>query len=351
MASSDSSKTVFLAFSVNFFIAGIKTVIAVITSSSAMFSEAVHSYVDSGNQFILWFGIKQSKKPNKLLYPLGRGKEEYFWTLVVAVLIFTIGGLISLEHGIEALSHPKELKNLFISIAVLSVSIILELYVLYKAVKELRSKAVNKDLSVFKLLKESTDGPLIAIVVEDFAATLGFYIVLTPIFSKYINKNLIQKKNLIGSITGFAGILLIALNDLDQLFGNLFTLICATGYALHIVMVEKYVKDLNISKLMFVQSAVGTILCIPFINYENLNISYKFFVPILFLGFVVNFCAFYLQLFGQKFINASTASLLFGLEGVFALLIGVFFVGEVLNLLNWAGVVLMLVAIFYVVKE
>ena len=178
MASNGSSKTVFLAFSVNFFIAGVKTVIAVITSSSAMFSEAVHSYVDSGNQFILWFGIKQSKKPNKLIYPLGRGKEEYFWTLVVAVLIFTIGGLVSLEHGIEALSHPKELKNLFISIVVLSMSIVLELYVLYKAVKELRSKSRTDTTSVFKLLKESTDGPLIAIVVEDFAATLGLGIAL-----------------------------------------------------------------------------------------------------------------------------------------------------------------------------
>ena len=178
MASNGSSKTVFLAFSVNFFIAGVKTLIAVITSSSAMFSEAVHSYVDSGNQFILWFGIKQSKKPNKLIYPLGRGKEEYFWTLVVAVLIFTIGGLVSLEHGIEALSHPKELKNLFISIVVLSMSIVLELYVLYKAVKELRSKSKTDTTSVFKLLKESTDGPLIAIVVEDFAATLGLGIAL-----------------------------------------------------------------------------------------------------------------------------------------------------------------------------
>ena len=178
MASNGSSKTVFLAFSVNFFIAGVKTVIAVITSSSAMFSEAVHSYVDSGNQFILWFGIKQSKKQNKLIYPLGRGKEEYFWTLVVAVLIFTIGGLVSLEHGIEALSHPKELKNLFISIVVLSMSIVLELYVLYKAVKELRSKSKTDTTSVFKLLKESTDGPLIAIVVEDFAATLGLGIAL-----------------------------------------------------------------------------------------------------------------------------------------------------------------------------
>ena len=178
MASNGSSKTVFLAFSVNFFIAGVKTVIAVITSSSAMFSEAVHSYVDSGNQFILWFGIKQSKKPNKIIYPLGRGKEEYFWTLVVAVLIFTIGGLVSLEHGIEALSHPKELKNLFISIVVLSMSIVLELYVLYKAVKELRSISKTDTTSVFKLLKESTDGPLIAIVVEDFAATVGLGIAL-----------------------------------------------------------------------------------------------------------------------------------------------------------------------------
>ena len=177
MATNQSSKTVFLALSVNFFIALVKTVISVITSSSAMFSEAIHSYVDSANQFILWFGMKQSKKINKKVYPLGRGKEEYYWTLVVAVLIFTIGGLVSLEHGIEALSHPQELKNLYISIVVLTVSIILESYVLYKAVNQLK-KSNNKDKSVIKLLKESTDGPLIAIVVEDFAATMGLFIAL-----------------------------------------------------------------------------------------------------------------------------------------------------------------------------
>jgi len=142
-----------------------------------MFSEAIHSYVDSANQFILWFGMKQSKKANKKIYPLGRGKEEYYWTLVVAVLIFTIGGLVSLEHGIEALSHPHELKNLYISIIVLTVSIILESYVLYKAVKQLQQTSSEKK-SIMKLLKESTDGPLIAIVVEDFAATMGLFIAL-----------------------------------------------------------------------------------------------------------------------------------------------------------------------------
>ena len=176
MSNQDSAKTVFLALSVNFFIGVIKSFVAVITSSSAMFSEAVHSFVDSFNQFLLWFGIKQSKKSNPKLYPLGRGKEEYFWTLVVAVLIFTIGGLVSLEHGIEALSHPKKLDNLFISISILSVSIVLESYVLVKAVKKLRKNRDTK--SILKLLKESNDGPLIAIVVEDFAATLGLIFAL-----------------------------------------------------------------------------------------------------------------------------------------------------------------------------
>jgi cation diffusion facilitator family transporter len=187
MPKQDSSKTVFLALSVNFFIGVIKSFVAFITSSSAMFSEAVHSFVDSFNQFLLWFGIKQSKKSNPRLYPLGRGKEEYFWTLVVAVLIFTVGGLVSLEHGIEALSHPKESDNLYISITILSVSIILETYVLVKAVKKLRGNREKKP--ILKLLKESNDAPLIAIVVEDFAATLGLIFALIGTVLTYYTNN------------------------------------------------------------------------------------------------------------------------------------------------------------------
>ena len=188
MASSESSKTVFLAMSVNFSIGVAKSIIATITMSSAMFSEAVHSFVDTGNQFLLWFGIKQAKKSNPKIYPLGRGREEYFWTLVVAVLIFTIGGLVSLEHGIESLSHPKKLENLSISLTLLIVSIILESFVLKKAISELkRGKAKNK--GILKLLKESTDGPLIAIVVEDFAATLGLIFALVGTVLSFITQN------------------------------------------------------------------------------------------------------------------------------------------------------------------
>jgi len=188
MATNESSKTVFLAMSVNFSIGIAKSIIATITMSSAMFSEAIHSFVDTGNQFLLWFGIKQSKKVDARIYPLGRGREEYFWTLVVAVLIFTIGGLVSLEHGIESLSHPKKLENLAISITLLIVSIILESYVLKKAIKELKKGQDNKK-GVVGLLKESTDGPLIAIVVEDFAATLGLVIALVGTILSSLTQN------------------------------------------------------------------------------------------------------------------------------------------------------------------
>ena len=179
----------------------------------------------------------------------------------------------------------------------------------------------------------------------------GFYIVLTPIFSKFINKTTIERKNYIGSTFGFLGIFLIAINNIDQLFGNIFTLICASGYALHIVMVERYIQGKNISQLMFIQSMVGGLLCIPFLKFNEIEISLDFLYPILFLGLLVNFCAFYLQLFGQKYINASTASLLFGLEGVFALLIGVFYVEEVLNITNWLGIFVVLFSIYCVIKE
>ena len=195
-----------------------------------------------------------------------------------------------------------------------------------------------------------TQGLLTTSTVNSGIVT-GFYIVLTPIFSKFINKTTIERKNYIGSTFGFLGIFLIAINNIDQLFGNLFTLICASGYALHIVMVERYIQGKNISQLMFIQSMVGGLLCIPFLKFNEIGISLDFLYPILFLGLLVNFCAFYLQLFGQKFINASTASLLFGLEGVFALLIGVFYVEEILNIINWLGVFIVLFSIYFVIKE
>ena len=195
-----------------------------------------------------------------------------------------------------------------------------------------------------------TQGLLTTSTINSGVVT-GFYIVLTPILSKFLNKTIITSKSYIFSFTGFLGIFLIASNSSEQLFGNLFTLICATGYALHIVMVERYIKDQNISQLMFIQSLIGALLCFPFLKYDHLNFNLEFLVPIFFLGFVVNFAAFYLQLFGQKVIKASSAALILSLEAIFALIIGLSYAGEVLTLLNWSGVVLVLLSIFLVIKE
>jgi len=266
MAKQDSSKTVFLALSINFFIGLIKSFVAFITNSSAMFSEAIHSFVDSFNQFLLWFGIKQSKKDNLKIYPLGRGKEEYFWTLVVAVLIFTVGGLVSLEHGIEALSHPIKLENLAISISILSISIILETYVLIKAVKKLRDGKKNE--SIMKLLKKSNDGPLIAIVVEDFAATLGLIIALIGTLISYFTNNPIY--DAISSI--LIGILLMV----SGLFLGYEMKHLITGEAissdLHIELQNTLQKNKEIISVLTIKTiSIGAekYLCIVELNYQD----------------------------------------------------------------------------------
>ena len=179
----------------------------------------------------------------------------------------------------------------------------------------------------------------------------GFYIVLTPFLSQFLNNTELETKNYIYSIIGFTGIVLISINDISQVFGNLFTLICAGAYAMHIVLVERYIKNQNISQLMFVQSLTGGILCLPLISFSEFQFLPDYLMPIIFLGLVVNVGAFYLQLYGQIIIKASTSALILSLEAIFALLIGIIVANEYLNLLNWFGVILVLISIFLVIKE
>ena len=195
-----------------------------------------------------------------------------------------------------------------------------------------------------------TQGLLTTSTINSGVVT-GFYVVLTPFLSKFINKTYLEAKNYIYSLLGFTGIALISINDFSQVFGNLFTLICAGAYAMHIVLVERYVKNQNISQLMFVQSLTGAILCLPLITFSEFEFLYGNIIPIIFLGLVVNVGAFYLQLYGQKIIKASTSALILSMEAIFALLIGILVANEYLNILNWFGVLMVLISIFLVVKE
>ena len=104
---SGSKKIIIAALIGNTLISITKFIAAIITSSSAMLSEGIHSLVDTGNQILLLFGLKQAKRPADEDFPFGHGKEIYFWSFIVAILIFALGGGISIYEGIQHLRHPK----------------------------------------------------------------------------------------------------------------------------------------------------------------------------------------------------------------------------------------------------
>ena len=129
----ESKKAIYAAIGGNVAIAATKFVAAAFTGSSAMLSEGIHSLVDTGNGGLLLLGIKQSQKPPDDDHPLGHGKELYFWTLIVAVLIFGVGGGVSAYEGVLHLLHPSDLKNVAWSYIVLSSSIVFEGFSFYVA--------------------------------------------------------------------------------------------------------------------------------------------------------------------------------------------------------------------------
>jgi cation diffusion facilitator family transporter len=110
---------VYGAIAANFVIAAMKYVVAFLTGSSAMLSEALHSTADTGNELLLLLGLHRSKKPPDDSHPLGHGRELYFWSLIVAILLFGIGAGMSIYEGITGLIHPKELKSPLWNYAVL----------------------------------------------------------------------------------------------------------------------------------------------------------------------------------------------------------------------------------------
>ena len=174
-----SKKVIIAALIGNSLIAITKFFAAFMTGSSAMLSEGIHSLVDTGNQILLLHGIKQSTKPADENFPFGHGKEIYFWSFIVAILIFALGGGISIYEGIQHLLHPSEMKSPMINYIVLGLAMLFEGGAWAFALREF-SRAKGK-WGYIEAVQQAKDPSIFVVLFEDSAAMLGLLVAFVGI--------------------------------------------------------------------------------------------------------------------------------------------------------------------------
>jgi cation diffusion facilitator family transporter len=183
----DSGRAIFFALGANLAIAIAKGIAAALSGSSAMLAETVHSLADTGNQLLLLLGIKQAKAPPSLEHPLGQGSAIYFWSFLVAVMLFSLGGMFSLYEGIHKLQHPEPLRDWWWAAGVLAFSIVAEAVSMRACLNE-----VNKargELTLKQWFHESRQAELVVIFGEDFAALMGLTLAFIAIVVAVITGN------------------------------------------------------------------------------------------------------------------------------------------------------------------
>ena len=193
----ESKKAVYAALFGNLAIAISKLFAALFTGSTSMWAETYHSFSDTFNQVLLLVGVKTSKREANDEYPFGFGKEQFFWSFVVAILIFGISGVMSLEHGISYFlseHDTHEVKNYTINYVILAIAFVFEVYSLRVAFRIFRKMIEDRGdkltLSLFiKELKENKDSVIITVLVEDSAALLGILIAAVALALSEITGN------------------------------------------------------------------------------------------------------------------------------------------------------------------
>jgi cation diffusion facilitator family transporter len=184
MASVSRNVVIYAALLGNFLVAATKFVAAGLTGSSAMLSEGVHSLVDSGNEMLLLYGLRQSRAPADLARPLGYGREVYFWSFIVALLVFALGAGVSLYEGITHLRHPAPMDNPTINYIVLALAFVFEGSTWWVALKALRAR--KGSLSYFEAMRQSKDPSTFTVLLEDSAALIGLVIAFAGILASHV---------------------------------------------------------------------------------------------------------------------------------------------------------------------
>ncbi len=177
---SGSKKVIIAALIGNALIAVTKFIAATITGSSAMLSEGIHSLVDTGNQVLLLYGLKRAAKPPDENFPYGYGKEIYFWCFVVSILIFALGGGISIYEGILHIRYPQPINNPTINYIVLGLAIIFEAVAWYFAFREFNR--VRGQWGFLEAIQRAKDPTIFVVLFEDSAAMLGLVVAFVGIW-------------------------------------------------------------------------------------------------------------------------------------------------------------------------
>ncbi len=204
-AKPDSIKSILYALFANLSIAIAKGVAAFWTGSGAMLAEAIHSLADTCNQLLLLLGMKQSKRPPDSDYPLGYGKSIYFWSFLVAVILFSLGGMFSVYEGVHKFSNPEPLKSPMVAIGVLIFAIIAESASLWGCMRAVNKERRNQSIPLW--FRESRSSELLVVFGEDVAALLGLTLALVAVLAAAITGNPIY--DAIGTI--MIGVLLIVI--------------------------------------------------------------------------------------------------------------------------------------------
>lgn len=201
-----SAKAILYAFLANLFIALTKTGAAIYTHSGSMLAEAIHSYADTGNQVLLFIGLKQARRAPDTRHPLGYGKLSYFWSFIVAVLLFSMGGLFSIYEGWHKLHQPEPLNQAWIALVVLGVSIVLETFSLLGCLREIAKLRERRSLTHW--LKHTRNAELVVVLGEDIAALLGLVIAFAFVSLAILTGD--TRFDAVGSIS--IGVVLIAIS-------------------------------------------------------------------------------------------------------------------------------------------
>ena len=183
----DSTATIFYALGANALIAVAKGIAAWITGSSAMLAEAVHSVADCGNQGLLLLGLQRSAQPPDAEYPLGHGRAIYFWSFIVALMLFSMGGMFSIYEGMHKLGSGQPIEDPWIAIAVLAFSLAAESVSLWKCLTQVN--ALRGTQSLWRWFRQTRRSELLVVFGEDIAATLGLGLALLAVAAAMLTGN------------------------------------------------------------------------------------------------------------------------------------------------------------------